>query len=193
MFILAAYAIQIIVLNLFCSKMHETKRKILNFLKKIILLNIVNRKQLTSSKNPPTSMWWKHLSNSTCIQRTFIWKMVMIRIEQNQHEIYLEWKPNSQVDWVIFSALVSLWCSLEIWMEFIMVEVQNAFELKYSIERFQLFVGWFMMTHNFFLRASAKRNFSIFHKTVFYSNCAFCSTYLFTQIGNHESLESNIV
>lgn len=81
----------------------------------------------------------------------------------------------------------------EVWMEFIMVKVQNAFELKYSIERFQLFVGWFMMTHNFFLRESAERNSSIFHKTVFYSNCAFRSTFFFTQMGNHESLESNIV
>lgn len=67
LFILAAYATQIIVLYLFWSKMHEIKKKILNFLKKMIFLNIVNRKQLMSSKNPLTSTWWKHLSNSACI------------------------------------------------------------------------------------------------------------------------------
>lgn len=91
----------------FSPKCIRSTKKILSFLKKMILLNIFNRKQLMSSKTPLTSTWWKHLSNSTCIQRTFIWKIVMIHIEHNQHEIYLEWKPNPQVDWVIFVALVS--------------------------------------------------------------------------------------
>lgn len=67
-------------------------------------------------------------------------------LSENQTHKLIEW---------FFSHSFHRGAVWKFWMEFIMVKVQNAFELNSSIERFQLFVGWFMMTHNFFLRESA--------------------------------------